>query len=283
MQTVLSATPVPYVCPDCKTPLQHLDCPPCAVRYAHVDGIPILLSTDPRFTRVRDIATTYDEIYRDVPNVWEREGRTAAFIAYVAALLGRFPGRRVLEIGCGEGRLLAAAPFPEKFAVELSTHAIRVARTRSDAVFSVAVAERLPFPADFFDVVASVGVMEHFLDIAAATREIRRVLKPGGVYVVLTHVSLTRWERASLKISQYIFPRPRPLQLARWLRTLATRLTTVPEPHPVPQPIQNRYTKSGAIAWLTESGLVVREVITTRSHPGAVLMGPWVTMCITQK
>jgi SAM-dependent methyltransferase len=271
----------PYVCPGCKTRLQQLYCADCAVQYEHVDGIPILLPPDPRLTGVRDIAAAYDKIYRDFPNVWEeREGRTAAFIAYFAALLGRFPGRRFLEIGCGEGQLLSAVPLPERFAVELSTQAIQVARARSDASLSVALAEHLPFPTDFFDVVVSVGVMQHFLDIAAATREIRRVLRPGGVYVVLTNVSFTLWERVSSKISQYVFPRPRPVQLARWVRA---KWTAVGWPFPVLQPVQHEYTRRRARARLEESGLRVVDVITKQSHPDAPLSAPWVTIYITQK
>lgn len=286
MQTALLELQLPerafsgFVCPDCETTLKALRCSTCGVHYSEIDGIPILLSRDLRFQCARDVAGSYDAIYREHPNAWEREGRTAEFIAYFAALLSRFQGRRFLEIGCGEGRLLVDLAFGEKFAVELSAQAIRTARMRTEACFCVALAEWLPFPSDFFDVIASVGVMEHFLDIGAALRQIHRVLKPGGTSVVLTHVVLTVRERAAAKAAEHLFPRPRPVRLARWLMT---RLRPAPKPDLILQPVQNRYTLNQVKSWVEQSGLKVREVITTRTRPGAPLMGPWVAIYIAQK
>jgi len=269
-----------YVCPDCKTTLEALRCDACDVQYPDNNGVPILLSRDPAFKWAWGITESYDAIYREHANAWEREGRTAEFIAYFAALVNGFQGRRCLEVGCGEGRLLAALGFAGKFAVELSTRAIRTARERTEACVSVALAERLPFPSDFFDVITSVGVMEHFLDIATASREIHRVLKPGGAYVVLTHAVLTVRERAAAKVSEYLFPRPRPVRLVRWL---TTRFRPPTRPELISQPVQNRYALSQVKGWLERSGLKVREVITTRTHPDAPLMGPWVVICVAQK
>jgi SAM-dependent methyltransferase len=107
------------------------------------------------------------------------------------------PGNRVRE-----GFLLASRRNGEKFAVDLSIEAIRKARARAEAHFSLALAERLPFPAGHFDLVTSVGVMEHFLDTEEALLEIHRILKPGGHYVTLTHVSLTVWERIAAKFGR---------------------------------------------------------------------------------
>ena len=42
----------------------------------------------------------------------------------------------------------------------------------------------LPFPADTFDLVYSMGTIEHFVEYRAAVDEIFRVLKPGGTAVV---------------------------------------------------------------------------------------------------
>ena len=43
-------------------------------------------------------------------------------------------------------------------------------------------AVRLPFPDASFDLVTSFGVLEHVKDDAASLREIRRVLRPGGLF-----------------------------------------------------------------------------------------------------
>ena len=272
-----SGDSAPYVCPDCKTRLEGLHCTKCSREYAQRDGIPILLSGDPRFQPAVEISRSYDSIYREHHNAWQSQGRTPAFIEYFSSLLKRFPCSRYLEIGCGEGFLLSALDHGGKFAIDLSTQAIKAARTRAQAQFSVALAERLPFPDGRFDLVASVGVMEHFLDIKEATQEIRRVLKPGGHYVALTHVEFPLAEKLGQKIREYVFPVPRPARFARWLRA---KLTPIEYPQQV---IQHRYTIRSAASSLEENGLRVLDIVHTRKDPRVPLISPQVIIYIAQK
>lgn len=269
-----------YVCPDCKAPLEDLYCQECRCQYPRVDGIPCLLSNDPRFERSREIVVAYDSIYRKQNNVWEIVGRTPEFIRYFSSLLGKFQPTRFLEIGCGEGFLLASLSAGEKFAVDLSPEAIKRARAKAQADFSLALAERLPFPAESFDLIASVGVMEHFLEIDQAMHEIRRLLKVGGHYVALTHVELTVPERVALKVSQYVFPKPKPIQLARWV---GARLNPAKRPELPKQPVQNLYSTRRAKGWFEDHGFRVVDVLHTRKHPQLPLGGPEVVVYIGQK
>ena len=267
-----------YVCPDCKATLDQLYCPSCRFEFPCVEGVPRLISRDPKFERTGSVAAAYDSIYANQSRVWENQGRTPEFIRYFSSLLDQFPGNRLLEIGCGEGFLLASLSKGEKFAVDLSLEAIRRARARAGAHFSLALAERLPFPADYFDVVTSVGVMEHFLDTGEALREIRRILKPGGHYVSLVHVNLTVWERLAMIFSEFIFPRFRPIPLVRWLEDkLKSRLSRNGREFPR-QPIQNRYTTRGGKAWLARSGFTVGAVVHSRKDRDLPLIGPWVVI-----
>ena len=268
-----------YVCPDCKVPLEHLYCPRCRCEFPSVDGVPCLLSKDPKFERTTAIAGTYDSIYTVQSNVWENQGRTPQFIRYFSSLLDQFPAARFLEIGCGEGFLLATRRNGERFAVDLSVEAIRKARTRAEAHFSLALAERLPFPAEHFDLVTSVGVMEHFLETEEALREIRRILKPGGRYVSLTHVELSLWDRLVRRFSEFLFPRPRPIRLARWLRG---KLKGQRQKYPL-QPIQHRYNTRGAKAWLSRCGFKVTSVLHTGKYPDLPLIGPYVVIYVAEK
>jgi len=273
----------PYVCPDCKKPLTHWRCAVCGHEFPCSDGVPRLVSRNPRFEHAAAIASAYDTIYTERSQAWENQGRTPEFIAWFGELLDRFAAARMLEIGCGEGFVLATRREGVRFATDLSVAAIRRARKRADAHFSLALAERLPFAADSFDLVASVGVMEHFLDIGEALAEIRRVLAPGGLYVGLTHVALTPRERLGWIGAQFVFPRLRPLALARWLAPrLRSRLpwhrADVPQ-----QPIQNRYTTAGAQAWLACSGFTVEEVLHTRADRSLPLIGPSVVVFVARK
>jgi len=275
--------PAPYVCPDCKQPLARWRCAACGHEFPCSDGVPRLVSRNPRFESAASIAAAYDGIYAERSQVWENQGRTPDFIAWFGKLLDRFPAPRMLEIGCGEGFVLATRRHGERFATDLSVAAIRQARKRADAHFSLALAERLPFAADSLDLVASVGVMEHFLDIGEALAEIRRVLAPGGRYVSLTHVDLTPRERLGWIGAQFVFRRPRPLALARWLAPrLRSRLPwyrgDVPQ-----QPIQNRYTTAGAQSWLARAGFTVEEVKHTRADRRLPLIGPSVVVFVARK
>lgn len=264
-----------YACPDCKAPLDDLSCPRCRFTFQAEDGIPRFFSRDPKYRASAEIAAAYDSIYSEQTGVWENQGRTPEFIAWFSALLERYAGDRMLEIGCGEGFLLAAVNAREKFAVDMSAEAVRRARTRGAAHFSLALGERLPFPDDHFDLVTSVGVMEHFIDIDEALREVRRILKPGGHYVTLTHVYLSLSERVRAKIGEYFFPRPRPVRFARWaLSKLGPPL--------VDQPVQNRYSTEGARDSLTRAGFDVKEVLHRRRKPELPLIGPYVVIYVTQ-
>jgi SAM-dependent methyltransferase len=264
-----------FVCPDCKAPLEGLRCTECQALFSITDGIPVLLSRDAKFQAAGQIGDRYDSIYAEHSDVWNDQGRTPEFIKYFASLLESLSTGRVLEIGCGEGYLLSAVNASEKVAIDISAQALRKARSRTNAQFGVALAERLPFPDCTFDLVFSVGVMEHFLDDGEATREICRVLRSGGTCATLLHVDLTSRQRLALKFSEYVWPNFRPLALARWM---IGKLA-----NPIIQPIQRRFSIESARACLDAAGLHVYKIISKESDSKASLSGPHVTICLSQK
>ena len=97
-------------------------------------------------------------------------------------------GERVLDVGCGTGRLAFAVAertrAGEVRAVDLSPEYVEYAKRRSAdprLVFEVGDACALPFPDGDFDRVLSMLVL-HFVPRAAdAIAEMKRVAKPGGV------------------------------------------------------------------------------------------------------
>jgi SAM-dependent methyltransferase len=264
-----------YVCPDCKGPLQDWHCTNCSVTFGERAGVRELLSRAPRFASAHTIGGVYDSIYTHRSQVWEDQGRTPQFIAYFADLAAACSTGRLLEIGCGEGFLLEKLRGSEKVAIDVSAEALQRAHARSGAQVSVALAERLPFASKSFDLIVTVGVMEHFLDDRAATEEIGRVLKDAGWYLALIHVQRTARQKALQKLHEYVYPHFRPRALLRWIGSKLHR--------PIQQPIQNDYTTASARALLEGRGFEVVRVISRALQPTAPLIGPHVIIYISRR
>lgn len=103
------------------------------------------------------------------------------------------PGaRRVLDVGCGTGRLLRQARRryrpAELVGVDLArgmlAEAIAATTTELRIHYLHAGAERLPFTDEVFDLVFATMSMRHWTDQAAGIAEIGRVLTRGGVLVL---------------------------------------------------------------------------------------------------
>jgi ubiquinone/menaquinone biosynthesis C-methylase UbiE len=105
---------------------------------------------------------------------------------------------RVLEIGSGTGAQLPwYAPGTEVVALEPSDGMrARLEAKAARAVARVTVApgrvEDLPFAAGSFDTAVSAFTLCTVPDQAAALHELRRVLAPGGMLLLLEHVHLER-------------------------------------------------------------------------------------------
>jgi 2-polyprenyl-3-methyl-5-hydroxy-6-metoxy-1,4-benzoquinol methylase len=100
---------------------------------------------------------------------------------------------RILDIGCGRYPLfLTAVDFAEKYAMDrnLAPGVEQGLAQEHIAVVNHCLEqqESLPFPAGFFDVVTMLAVFEHIEPalLVRVHRDIRRVLKPGGLYVLTT-------------------------------------------------------------------------------------------------
>ena len=126
---------------------------------------------------------------RELP--WEVR-QEPAYQFYLQAL-GDLQGRRVLECGCGDGRLsvLLASAGAEIYAFDISPASVELCRRRAIAwgvadrlVTAVADLEDLPYPDMTFDVVCGVFVLHH-VNVPLAGRNILRVMKPEGRAIFL--------------------------------------------------------------------------------------------------
>ena len=98
-------------------------------------------------------------------------------------------GKRVLEIGCGRGSL--SCYFSDSgydcTLLDLSESVLDVAKDIFDknklkAKFIVGDANNLEIPNNSFDVIYSIGLLEHFDDVRTTISEQIRVLDTGGIW-----------------------------------------------------------------------------------------------------
>jgi SAM-dependent methyltransferase len=112
--------------------------------------------------------------------------RDAFFDAIVPA-----PGRRTLEVGCGEGRVARDLARLGHTVVALDASPTLVAKAAAAhpaGRYLVADAAALPFPHGAFDAVVAYNSLMDVADMPAAVREASRVLAPGRpLCVCVTH------------------------------------------------------------------------------------------------
>lgn len=109
---------------------------------------------------------------------------------------------RVLELGCGTGRLLAQSPARVRVGVDLSLAMLRQARATGDQTGRgsldavCADAHALPFGDRSFDAIIAGKGTFRYLDYDRAFAECARVLVPGGGLAVHQYAATTRsWRK----------------------------------------------------------------------------------------
>ncbi|MGX7824760.1 class I SAM-dependent methyltransferase [Actinokineospora sp. 24-640] len=103
-----------------------------------------------------------------------------------------WPYENAMELGSGTGffllNLMQGGVITKGHVTDLSPGMVEVALRNArglglDVEGRVADAEGVPYPDESFDLVIGHAVLHHIPDVAAAMREVRRVLKPGGRFV----------------------------------------------------------------------------------------------------
>ncbi|MBF4764298.1 class I SAM-dependent methyltransferase [Nocardioides islandensis] len=142
---------------------------------------------DPAHVRAQYLTEEHLETRR---SVWHptADGRDPATEA-LAAIVAENP-LRVLEVGPGTGmfavRLAAALPHASLTTIDQSERFVEMTRARGiDS--RVGDAQDLPYADESFDAVAAMWMLYHVPDVDRAIAEVRRVLRPGGLFVAVTN------------------------------------------------------------------------------------------------
>jgi ubiquinone/menaquinone biosynthesis C-methylase UbiE len=133
----------------------------------------------PDFSR---LAAAYDVVRPVDANWWAVYG--------VVEQLVDLRGRRVLDVGCGTGRLsvaLAERAGAKVWGVDASPEMLAIARAKAPrgVAFKEARAESLPFKDAWFERVV-LWLVVHLVERSAAFAEARRVLSAGGRIAVVS-------------------------------------------------------------------------------------------------
>jgi demethylmenaquinone methyltransferase / 2-methoxy-6-polyprenyl-1,4-benzoquinol methylase len=99
-------------------------------------------------------------------------------------------GMSVLDVGCGpgltaQGAMRLVGPTGYVVGLDPSAGMLREARKSRCRVLVQGLGEQLPFPDARFDFVSMGYALRHVSDLAEAFGEYRRVLKPGGILLLL--------------------------------------------------------------------------------------------------
>jgi SAM-dependent methyltransferase len=148
---------------------------------------------------------------------------TAYPLEFAYHLLGDVRGLRLLDFGCGSGAntVLLANRGAHVWAVDISEDLVRLGQRRlaangrgGGAQFIVASAHDLPLPDDSIDIAFGIAILHH-LDLRLVSRELHRVLRPGGRAIFQEPVRNSRLLRIIRALIPYrapdVSPYERPL------------------------------------------------------------------------
>jgi SAM-dependent methyltransferase len=172
----------------------------------------------------QEAALTLGDAYREERRAhWDglaRGGRRASWTDryYHRRLASTFrhlvaPGLRVLEVGCGEGDLLAALSPSRGVGIDFSSEALRVARGRHPELTFVEADAHAFYTAEKFDVVVLSDLVNDLWDVQAVLERVRSVCLPSTRVVLNTYSRV--WE-LPLRLARAL-GLARPLLRQNWL------------------------------------------------------------------
>lgn len=111
--------------------------------------------------------------------------------------------QNILDFGCGTGIL--QEQFEKKFnvkgyGIDISKEAINYSKKRGLTRVKKFDGEKIPFKSNFFNLVTAIDVLEHVDKDLEALSEIRRVLKKGGLAILLVPAHPNLWSTRDINL-----------------------------------------------------------------------------------
>ncbi len=136
--------------------------------------------------------------YNIFSSIIAKKGNTARF---VSDFVKPFPGCKILDIGCGIGRLISDLPndIGEYSGFDMNKCYIEFARKRWEnrnycKFFCETVSNTTITKEDYYDMVLAVGILHHLTDSEAGNlfKTAYKVLKPGGALITYDNVYIEK-------------------------------------------------------------------------------------------
>ena len=215
-----------FVCPEPGKTRHHLrlgdgylECVVCQKQYPIRNTVPLLFPSNGLTATINGRQYSLEEVQDIYDRAYDHDGLMGTdldgtYDQVTKSTLLNFgqplASKRVLDLGTGVGNLWRYAPEDViGYAIDLSyVGAAKARQQRGNLTVAAAVGEYLPFPDRFFDLVIAADTIEHTFKPEKTLAEIKRVLKPGGVFSLSVPVpdSLRKWGWNQL-VSRHFDPR----------------------------------------------------------------------------
>lgn len=138
--------------------------------------------------------------------------------------------KRVLDIGCGpSGSLEWADMAQQRVGLDpLVPQYLKLGAKAHKMEYVAASSENIPFPDAYFDIVSCINALDHVDDFDKTVSEIKRVTKPGGLFLVAIEIDHPPTATEPLTLT-----RESMRQLEPEFQILSKRLVAIPEGHRV--------------------------------------------------
>lgn len=132
--------------------------------------------------------TDHDAYFGYMDYLQDRDNIQAKLRQVLGRIERHHPKGRLLDIGCGPGLFVDVAQRDgwDAWGVDLNESAVQWAQANVSAQVQLGTASDLGAASASFDCVTMFDVIEHLADPRAELQEVWRVVKPGGILVVVT-------------------------------------------------------------------------------------------------